>query len=164
MQGLSNRKYERAFLWGCVEPDLNIFTYLKGTLKIQPFRGHNFNNSKSCILSTIGKLQQCQHWKLKEYYRLGKLMHYIADAFTYPHNENYREGIRYHRSYEKNLHGFIQNQIMVWQNRREEFWNVSVPEAINLWHLQYLKASIGVNTDVYYIVKTTNMAFNLLLP
>ena len=35
-----------AFRFGCIEPDMNPATYLKGSLHIQRLRGHNFNNSE----------------------------------------------------------------------------------------------------------------------
>lgn len=42
-----------------------------------------------------------------QYYTLGKLTHYLADAFTYPHNENYPESLIAHRQYEDDLRSYL---------------------------------------------------------
>lgn len=34
-----------AFLLGCVEPDYNMFSYLRGMRSFERFRGHNAENS-----------------------------------------------------------------------------------------------------------------------
>lgn len=34
-------RYVKAFLVGCIEPDRNPVTYLKGSLRFQWLRGHN---------------------------------------------------------------------------------------------------------------------------
>lgn len=34
-----------AFIFGCVEPDVNVTTYLKGSLILQPLRGHKLSES-----------------------------------------------------------------------------------------------------------------------
>ena len=36
----------KAFLVGCVEPDRNPITYLKGSLHFQWLRGHNYRNAR----------------------------------------------------------------------------------------------------------------------
>ena len=38
--------YKSAFLLGCVQPDRNPATYLKGSLRYQWLRGHNYLNAR----------------------------------------------------------------------------------------------------------------------
>ena len=45
-QGFQARRFELAFLFGSFQPDCNPLTYLKGSLREQRFRGHNFRNSE----------------------------------------------------------------------------------------------------------------------
>ncbi len=78
--------YRRMFILGSLEPDRKPFTYLHGITKGEKFHGHNYEN----ILPVMRKLFESPQSKdklgIRDYYRLGKLTHYVADAFTYPHN------------------------------------------------------------------------------
>lgn len=98
---------KRAFLFGCVEPDRNPFTYLKGTLSCHPLRGHNYQNAASYISRLSRRLTRKQHWSTPDYYALGKLVHYITDAFTHSHNDGFPINLMLHRKYEKTLQVFF---------------------------------------------------------
>ncbi|HWS42189.1 MAG TPA: zinc dependent phospholipase C family protein [Pseudoflavonifractor sp.] len=50
------------------------------------------------------KTAKQKKWSPQDYFRLGKLMHYIADAFTCPHNESFTGTLWSHRIYEAHLH------------------------------------------------------------
>lgn len=43
---LCSRAEADAFLLGCVEPDYNIATYLKGSMHGQKLKGHNYSNTE----------------------------------------------------------------------------------------------------------------------
>lgn len=43
------RCHRRAFLLGCVEPDYNVFSYLRGMRYYEKFRGHNAENSSAFL-------------------------------------------------------------------------------------------------------------------
>ena len=164
VHGFCNSKYEKVFLWGCVEPDFNFLTYLKGSEKIRLFRGHNFKNSEACVRHTIDALQKNKNWKILDYYRFGKLMHYLSDAFTYPHNENYSGSIREHRRYETELHKCFQRYIILKQCVPNEGQCHSACEVVELLHRKYLEAKMGETTDVRYIVLTAATVFRILMP
>jgi hypothetical protein len=112
----------------------------------------------------IQRLQLRKRWRMQEYYRFGKLIHYISDAFTYPHNEIYNKSIKEHRSYERMLNCYFKYYITIPQNIPAESVGKSVMDAINLTHQEYLKAPTGMRTDVRYIMKTTNIVLNSLIP
>ena len=101
--GFRARRYELAFLFGSFQPDCNPLSYLKGFRTGSPFRGHNFSNSRPYIFSRIERLQQRSRWTVWQYYTLGKLTHYLADAFTYPHSGRFRESLLCHHRYERLL-------------------------------------------------------------
>ena len=162
-RSVNDWRYKKAFLWGCVEPDYNVLTYLKGSRSIQPFRGHNFKNAEHFILGMIGQLERTKRWGIKEYYRLGKLIHYISDAFTYPHNEHCSESLKGHLRYEGELHNSFRDFVAAPQKKPEESAS-SVEEYVLSAHRRYVNASAGVSTDMPYIVDTTRTAFCLLIP
>ena len=81
-EGFCARRYELAFLFGSFQPDCNPFTYLKGSRRAKRLGGHNFSNSQLYIYDHIRRLQQRDRWTVWQYYTLGKLTHYLADAFT----------------------------------------------------------------------------------
>ena len=164
VHGFCEPRYEEAFLWGCVEPDLNFLTYLKGSRKIRLFRGHNFRNSEMCVRRIIDTLPKNKNWGIREYYRFGKLIHYLSDAFTYPHNENFGGNIREHRKYETELHNRFQRYIFLQQCVPNEDRCRSASEVVELLHRQYLDAEAGESTDIRYIVLASGSVYRLLMP
>lgn len=100
-------RYIRAFLFGCIQPDRNPTTYLKGSLRCRWLRGHNYRNARRFMCRVSRRLDRKQQWKLLDYYALGKLIHYTADAFTYPHNDFFPGELRCHREYEVQLQNFF---------------------------------------------------------
>lgn len=106
MQNVPQR-YVRAFLIGCVEPDRNPTTYLKGSIHSQWLRGHNFENARRFMRSISRRLEGKQDLKLWDYYTLGKLIHYTADAFTYAHNASFPTNLSDHREYEAELQTYF---------------------------------------------------------
>jgi len=112
----------------------------------------------------IDTLQKNKDWGMREYYRFGKLTHYLSDAFTYPHNENFSGSIREHRRYETELHKRFQRYIILKQCVPNEGQDRSACEVVELLHRQYLDAEPGKTTDVRYIVLTAATVFRMLMP
>ena len=77
---------KKAFIYGNIEPDKNPFTYLHGMLKGKKFHGHDYENILPVIKKIFNSTQEKKKWGVREYYHFGKLMHYTADVFTFPHN------------------------------------------------------------------------------
>lgn len=94
---------KRAFLIGCIEPDRNPATYLKGSLRYQWLRGHNYRNARRFMRRISWRLERKETLSLFDYYTLGKLIHYTTDAFTYAHNETFPTNLSDHREYEAAL-------------------------------------------------------------
>jgi len=161
--GASTGLSRRAFLFGCVEPDLNPFTYLKGSFRNRMLKGHNFGSADRCLARMADRLQREHRWNLLKYYQLGKLMHYLSDAFTAAHNEFFTGSIREHRCYEFRLNDVFPDYLI-----RE---TVPVPDpmpsvsrAIFRLHSSYCDEPRSVRTDARFILEATESAMRALLP
>ena len=97
------KHHRRAFLLGCIEPDRNPVTYLKGSIRCQWLRGHNYRNARRFMRRISRRLEEKDVLNMFDYYTLGKLIHYTADAFTFAHNEFFSDKLSLHRDYEVQL-------------------------------------------------------------
>ena len=159
----SARRFELAFLFGSFQPDCNPLTYLKGSRRARKLRGHNYSNSQPYIASRIAKLQNRQRWTMWQYYTLGKLTHYLADAFTYPHNEHYPESLIAHRQYEADLRqylaDYLENRTLRRANARQD-----LVDAISELHAQYMSTVTDMRRDVQFILRATQLLMAGCLP
>ena len=160
---LPKRRNTRAFLIGCVEPDRNPLSYLKGSIRERWFYGHNYQNANQWIARYITKLQCKTHWNMWDYYCMGKLIHYTSDAFTYVHNNCFTESIAAHREYENRL----QEQFLVRLEDGQENGAVTDRDLnafFRLTHEHYLWERANVQRDCQYILDMCTWLFRQLLP
>lgn len=154
--GFSARRFELAFLFGSFQPDVNPFSYLKGSLHYNKLKGHNYQNSRAYINAKIQKLQRRRHWTMWQYYTLGKLTHYVADAYTYPHNENYPCTMLDHHCYETSfrqfMRGYLANRYVQRQQARRD-----LIAALDELHAQYMATRASMVRDANYILKATGL-------
>ena len=148
LPGLAKR-HARAFLLGCIEPDRNPTTYLKGSVRSQWLRGHNYENAKHFMLRISRRLERKQHWSLLDYYTAGKLIHYTMDAFTYAHNASFPTDLREHKKYEDALQEyfltFLRNRSVM--ERRP---GPNVMDTISRNHRDYLSRTPDIFRDARY--------------
>ena len=155
----------RAFSFGCIQPDKNPITYLKGSVRWQWLRGHNWDNAKRYIIKSGDRLQHCRSLRILDYYRLGKLIHYTADAFTYAHNHHYVKSLSEHRGYEKDLHTRLESYLF----RLTELHRItfdptgSVSGFIRKNHARYMKHVPCMENDMEYTVRMCAQVLQLLL-
>ncbi len=161
---LPKKRHQKLFLWGCVEPDYNYLTYLKGSLKNQPFRGHHYPNGQSRILCLVRRLKRSHRRNILNFYRLGKLMHYISDAFTHTHNPAFGGRVKGHHTYEINLHSRFKNGFSGTVFPLLNPDSVSAEAIFFELHRQYTETAAGFFTDLDYILKVTAAVFDLLVP
>lgn len=154
--GFSTRRYEWAFLFGSFQPDCNPLSYLKGSIRSQLLRGHNYPNSKPYILSRIARLQRRKRWTIWHYYTLGKLTHYLADAFTYPHNEHYPNTLLSHHQYETDLRAYLAEYLAGRTLRRQQRRS-DLCAALTSLHEQYASAEADQARDVEFILTATGL-------
>ena len=142
--------YRSAFLLGCTQPDQNPATYLKGSLRCQWLRGHNYENARRFLSRITLRLENKDRLGLWDYYTAGKLIHYTADAFTYAHNTVFQGGIPLHRAYEARL------QICFLRFLEEEpplpaSADGTLAELIRAQHRRYLELCGKPETDCRFV-------------
>lgn len=161
--GFGSRRFRLAFLVGSVQPDCNPLSYLKGSLHALPLRGHNYSNSQRYIERSIRTLQSRRTWSVRQYYRLGKLSHYMADAFTCPHNENFTQSQLEHHQYETllrlQLAQRLEHSAAIRARAREDL----IP-AIRTLHRHYLDAPSDRERDLRYILLSNSLLVGALAP
>ena len=161
-RGFPARRYELAFLFGSFQPDCNPFSYLKGSLRNKLFGGHTYGNSRRYIRRNIRRLQTCRRWNLWDYYVLGQLTHYVADAFTWPHNPHF-PGVGWeHHTYETELRLALETRLSADALRLRPLpladVSATLPDEIEALHERYLaEAAPGVDADIAYILKASDL-------
>lgn len=159
-RGFPARRYELAFLFGSFQPDCNPFSYLKGSLRNKLFGGHTYGNCRRYIRRNIRRLQTRRRWNLGDYYALGKLTHYVADAFTWPHNPHF-PGVGWeHHVYETELRLALEARLSADPLPRRPLPDVSaaLPDELETLHERYLaEACPGVDADIAYILKASDL-------
>ncbi len=145
MEDVSSRNIH-AFLIGCIEPDRNPVTYLKGSFRHQMLRGHNYRNARRFMRRISSRLEKKDKWNLFDYYTLGKLIHYTADAFTYAHNDMFTTNLGDHREYEAAL----QNHFLTYLKEDPKVdlqYARTIMDAISCYHRQYRQHPADIHTD-----------------
>lgn len=154
-------QYRSAFLLGCVQPDRNPLTYLKGSLRYQTLRGHNYENARRYIRRLSCRLERRRKWSILDYYSLGKLIHYVADSHTYVHNGFSYEGLYFHRSYEAQLQSYFLEHL----NHCSDIhilWTDHIETALRQYHIQYCQEMPSIHTDTKYILSACSCVCTLL--
>ena len=155
--GFSARRFELAFLFGSFQPDCNPFSYLKGSFHARKFGGHNYTNSCNYIFDHIQRLQQRRKaWTMWQYYTLGKLTHYLADAFTFPHNETFPDTMLDHHRYETELRQYFSGYLCDRPLLQLKAGSPLLSALADL-HEEYLASSSSLERDTSYILTATRM-------
>ncbi len=146
--------YDKAFIFGCIEPDINFFTYMKGSIKFKKmFRGHQRINSLDYILRVIDKLSRKDYLFLIDYYKLGRVIHYIADSFTFPHTNEFKGDIKEHVIYERKLHQFLEeNKLKLSSYKKSNEGNLK--EYLLKMQYKYTQSKPRIENDLNYIINT----------
>lgn len=158
-----SKRYLQAFLLGCTQPDKNPTTYLKGSLRNRWLHGHDFPSARRYILRLACRLQRRKVWRTADYYNLGKLLHYTADAFTYTHSQNFSGGLIAHRRYEKHLHARLLLQLSA-QCRPYPKHSPYVAKTIQKYYCRYVQCAPNVQTDTDYILGVCFLVAEMLNP
>lgn len=156
------RSCRRAFLFGCIQPDRNPFTYLKGSLRCQWLRGHNYRNARRYMGRICSRLERKGTLHLMDYYTLGKLIHYTADAFTYAHNDAFPKKLSDHREYELRLQAHFLSYL-----REDPQVNVSlsstIMEGIIAYHRAYSTEAANIHRDSQFALQACCCVLAVLL-
>lgn len=153
-----------AFRFGCIEPDMNPATYLKGSRHIRFLRGHNFNNSEKYMKRISDRLEKRGVNSVFSFYRMGRLVHYITDGFTFAHNENFDGNLREHSAYEHGLHEMFPDYLSRWgdsllaKRRRGSAFGV-----IQRQHREYMRQPSGMSRDCRFAILTALSVVSIIM-
>lgn len=156
------RRYTRAFLIGCVQPDKNPTTYIKGSIRCQWLRGHNWDNAQRYIQRLSKRLERKHRLFLLDFYTLGKLMHYTTDAFTYAHNASFQENLLIHRRYERRLQSYFSRYLESQPIASGDHQGV-VMDVIRENHRSYEQSPRSVHMDSLFSVSVCSTILGMLL-
>ena len=155
--------HKKAFYIGSIWPDCTIsFIY----------RRHSKEETFSIMKKELEKLVKSYRKKginAKFCRHLGIVTHYIADYFTYPHNDFYTGNIKDHCLYEKELKFYLREYVKTDEAKRERLENLSVEsleeicELIEKKHKEYANYLKMVEQDCTYIVSINHMVVDMFL-
>lgn len=154
--------YRKAFLIGCIEPDRNPATYVKGSIRHQWLRGHNYHNAKRFMSRISRRLERKKRLKLFDYYTLGKLIHYTADSFTFVHNDVFSDTLSGHRKYEAKLQRHFINYLCTAPSIPVGNSH-SIMDAITEYHKQYSIEDPAIDLDCRYALRACCCVLTVLL-
>lgn len=132
-----------AFEYGCIYPDVNPLTYVKG---------HTYAGTASYVRNVIKRL----YGKLKtplDYFDLGRAVHFIGDFFTFPHTPFFKENLSEHISYEGYLHRHIvstKNDIIT-ESRDDISSSLKCISLLEKMYKKYCDSKKSVSSDWNYI-------------
>lgn len=153
------KKHKLAFCLGSILPDIKpSFVYKR----------HEIKGTFSDISRHIARLsegQKVMKKKSRKYYMdLGQISHYLADYFTFPHNEIYTGSLKEHCSYEKKLKDDLRAYIhsgegKAFSNVMENFNSAeALCNFIQKTHEDYLERKHDVEDDIRHIVEVNQKA------
>ena len=94
LSGNIHRAHKAALLFGSILPDLLVYTYLEG---------HTWEATFEQITKQMEALEAKGRGGSFSYLKLGWILHYVEDYFTYPHNTIFEGTIPEHYAYEKKM-------------------------------------------------------------
>jgi hypothetical protein len=150
----------RMFLIGCVEPDINLLTYIRGTNKKRFLRGHCAQSSEKHLNKMIDKFLRGGVNTPMQWFLLGTAMHYLADSFVYVHNDYVRVRHSVHKDYEIRLHTVLSIYLTNWQPGTGE--TLPSAEGLNAWHEKYRKEIPSVFIDCQYVIAAAVLLYSRL--
>lgn len=158
---LELHQHRKAFCLGSILPDckpsfLTEKHQFHGTFdKVQRYIR---DLTEDCILE---ERNPRSYWR-----KIGEVIHYIADYFTFPHNEIYTGSLKDHCVYEKKLISCLNEYIesgeaMKRQRTMRIFYSVeSLIDFIREKHAEYLKGRHSMADDCRYI---THLCWNVVV-
>ena len=157
------RKHKLAFYLGSILPDCKpSFLYRKHEIS------GTFQDVRREMIR-LSEEEKAQKNRRAYYRNLGQITHYVADYFTFPHNQSYPGGLSEHCSYEEQLKRELrkyltegeadrqQHQVFSFQNAGE------IADYIKTEHEKYLQKNLNVQVDIREIVRINyQMLFGIL--
>lgn len=148
----SLQEHRKAFCLGNILPDIKPSFITKR---------HEYFGTIDELRSRIAELVRWDFWVGKErvfWRRLGEVMHYLADYFTFPHNKTFDGNLYQHTKYERLLRDRLADYIKSGEARDHavpvlHFASLKeLLDFIRISHDSYLRKARNINEDMNYIV------------
>lgn len=153
------RKHKLSFYLGSILPDIKpSFVYKRHEIKgtFPDIRKH---------IARLSEGQKVIERNGRKYYMdLGQISHYLADYFTFPHNETYEGSLKEHCSYEEKLKHDLRSYIHSKEAVRTliaepNFCNAeALCDFIQMAHDDYIGRKHDVADDIRHIVEVNQKA------
>lgn len=157
MDAGASKLQKAAFIFGSIEPDINMLTYFRGSIHgEEKLRGHNYENVQKYMEKLTNKLtkkfEKGGMGIIRQSFLLGKLVHYVADSFTYPHNSIFPGNLGEHCQYETELHDYV-NQMIPSDNVNLDSIDdgIDIVEYLEGIHYRYVNETPGCENDYRHI-------------
>ena len=157
MDAGASKLQKAAFIFGSVEPDINMLTYFRGSIRgEEKLRGHNYENVQKYMEKLTNKLtkklEKGGMGTVRQSFLLGKLVHYVADSFTYPHNSLFFGNLKEHCQYETELHDYVNKTISsVGVNMESIDDGRDIVKYLREMHDRYVSEAPGCENDYRHI-------------
>lgn len=153
------RRHWKAFYLGSILPDCKpSFITKRHEYK------ETFDDTATEIRKLSGETEEIEKDSGAYFRRLGEVLHFLADYFTFPHNDTYQGNLRDHCIYEKHLKNYLKEYIdsgrAVLQERQIRIFQdvEGLLEFIKASHREYMKLRHSVERDTRYIIRLCQQA------
>lgn len=134
-----------SLLAGSVLPDFMVHTYVEG---------HTWEATFEKIMQQLTALERTGRNGLLSYLRLGWILHYVEDYFTYPHNTIFEGTLAEHYAYEKRMTRWMRDgglQEMDEPLPRDVCSAGEIRERLQKYHDSYLSSEMSYDNDILYM-------------
>lgn len=161
-------KHKKAFYLGSILPDLNP-KMVKEPHEIST-SFEKFRDSVCCLIQEAkdGRCSERAFWR-----RIGMVIHYLADYFTFPHNTTYDGNLKDHCVYEGDMKYQMREYVrtpeakMIFRNQKEYALQISSEEALFSYiqeaHGSYLGERHSVIEDCRWILEMSAVVLVAIL-
>lgn len=143
---------------GSILPDLCFYTHIQS---------HRYKGSFSILEKKLNRISNRQGLSAMNLVRLGVQLHYLADYFTFPHNEMFDGTMRDHRRYEKLLcqglkHIFHSSEMCYTPHAPHPDSAEELMKLIRETHENYSQECHMLETDCEYIINVCAVFFRVI--
>lgn len=155
LSGNIHRAHKAALLFGSILPDLLVYTYLEG---------HTWEATFEQITKQMKALEAKGRGGSFSYFlKLGWILHYVEDYFTYPHNTIFEGTIPEHYAYEKKMTKWMREgalEQMSLPSCKKLDSAAEVEERLQELHDRYLSQKMCYENDMAYMRQMVSEILN----
>ena len=148
------------FLFGCVEPDINPFTYTRGLFRHEFMHGHHADNSLRHRHKLMRRLTKSGVHSPWQWFTFGTLIHYSVDSFTFAHNTIFPGTMADHLRYENQLHAAFIDYVKGRAGRRRE--PIKGIRSLDKLHESYIHGAGAAARDCRFIMGAVKWLWRIM--